>query len=105
MKNTFDEVATSQYEIQNNVGNLLEKTTAITAEVQNITKSFKKDILENFSLVKSEIKQELKNQKQEIVTTINSIRESIESSKALPFVVIFCTMLIIGVMVLLKFVF
>ncbi|MFN3134996.1 MAG: hypothetical protein ACK44H_05425 [Candidatus Kryptonium sp.] len=105
MKNTFDEVATSQYEIQNNVGNLLEKTTTITAEIQNITKSLKKDISENISVVKSEIKQELKNQKQEIVSAVNSIHESVESLKALPVIIVFCTLLIIGAVILLKFVF
>lgn len=105
MQNVFNEVATSQYEIQNNISNLLEKIISLTTEVPNITKSIKKDISENFTLIKSEIKQELKNQKQEIASSINSITESIESLKGYYMVIILCTVLIIGAMILLKFVF
>lgn len=105
MKKTFDEVATSQYEIQNSMGNMLEVITNLNAEVPNITRTLKKDISENFTVAKSEIKQEIKSQKQEIIGAVNSIRESVESLKALPMIIVFCTLLIIGAVVLLKFVF
>jgi|GEM_PF-742199 len=105
IKNVFDEVATSQYEVQNNMGNLLEKVTVLTAEIPNISKSFKKDITENLGILKAEISKELKTQKQDIISAVNSVNESIQSLKGYPAIIIFCTLLIIGAMILLKFVF
>ncbi len=105
IKNVFDEVATSQYEVQNNMGNLLEKVTVLTAEILNISKSFKKDITENLGILKAEISKELKTQKQDIISAVNSVNESIQSLKGYPAIIIFCTLLIIGAMILLKFVF
>jgi len=105
IKNVFDEVATSQYEVQNNMGNLLEKVTVLTAEIPNISKSFKKDITENLGILKAEISKELKTQKQDIISAVNSLNESVQSLKGYPAIIIFCTLLIIGAMILLKFVF
>ena len=105
IKNVFDEVATSQYEVQNNMGNLLEKVTVLTAEILNISKSFKKDITENLGILKAEISKELKTQKQDIISAVNSLNESVQSLKGYPAIIIFCTLLIIGAMILLKFVF
>lgn len=105
IKNVFDEVATSQYEVQNNMGNLLEKIAILTAEFPNLSKSLKKDITETIAVLKTEISKEIKNQKQDIVSIINSLNEPIQSLKGYPTIIIFCTLLIIGAMILLKFVF
>ncbi|MEN3039469.1 MAG: hypothetical protein ABDI07_10045 [Candidatus Kryptonium sp.] len=105
IKNVFDEVATSQYEVQNNMGNLLEKIAILTAEFPNLSKSLKKDITETIAVLKTEISKEMKNQKQDIVSIINSLNEPIQSLKGYPTIIIFCTLLIIGAMILLKFVF
>jgi len=105
IKNTFDEVATSQYEIQNSIGNIFEKVASITAEISNVSKSVKKDIAESFQVVRSEIIKEMKSQKQDITASINSINEAVQSLKGYPAIIIFSTLLIIGAMILLKFVF
>ncbi len=106
IKSTFDEVATSQYEIQNNIGNLLEKVAVITTEIPNVSRTVKKDIAESFQVIKSEIIKELKAQKQDLTTSINSINETVQSFKSYPFIIIICTLLIIiGAMILQKFVF
>ncbi|CUU02953.1 hypothetical protein JGI2_00919, partial [Candidatus Kryptobacter tengchongensis] len=94
-----------QYEVQNNMGNLLEKVTVLTVEIPNISKSFKKDITENLGILKAEISKELKTQKQDIISAVNSLNESVQSLKCYPAIIIFCTLLIIGAMILLKFVF
>jgi len=105
IKNVFDEVATSQYEVQNNMGNLLEKVTVLTAELPNATNIIKRDVYQNIQVLKSEIAKEIKNNATQITTAINETKELIQSFKGIPAIIIFCTVLIIGTIILMKFVF
>ncbi len=105
IKNIFDEVATSQYEVQNNMGNLVEKVTVLTAELPNATNIIKRDVYQNMQVLKSEISKEIKNSISQITTSINETKELVQSLKGIPAVIIFCTVLIIGAIILMKFVF
>jgi prefoldin subunit 5 len=105
IKTFFDEMATSQFEIQNNIGNLAEKVTVVVTEVPKISGTLKKDISEEFKVLKSELLSELKKQGQSLTLSINSINESVQSLKGYPAIIIFATLIIIGAMILLKFVF
>ncbi len=105
IKNVFDEVATSQYEVQNNIGNLLEKVTVLTTEIPNATNGIKRDVFQNMQVIKSEIVKEIKNNTTQITTSISEVKESVQSLKGIPAIIIFCTILIIGVLILMKFVF
>ncbi len=105
IKTLFDEMATSQYEIQNNIGNLAEKVTVVVTEVPKMSGTLKKDISEEFKVLKSELLSELKKQGQTLTSSINSVNESIQSLKGYPAIIIFATLIIIGAMILLKFVF
>jgi hypothetical protein len=105
IKTLFDEMATSQFEIQNNIGNLAEKVTVVVTEVPKISGTLKKDISEEFKVLKSELLSELKKQGQSLTSSINSINESVQSLKGYPAIIIFATLIIIGAMILLKFVF
>jgi hypothetical protein len=98
-------MATSQFEIQNNIGNLAEKVTVVVTEVPKISGTLKKDISEEFKVLKSELLSELKKQGQSLTSSINSINESVQSLKGYPAIIIFATLIIIGAMILLKFVF
>ncbi len=104
-KSTLDEVATSQFEIQNNMANFIERINLITSEISNTTKTVKKDTAESLQVVKAELLKELKAQKQDIITAFSSVSDSIQSLKGLPFFMVFLTVLIIAVIILTKFVF
>lgn len=104
-KSTLDEVATSQFEIQNNMANFIERINLITSEISNTTKTIKKDTAESLQVLKAELVKELKAQKQDIIASFNSLSESIQSLKGLPFFMVFLTVLIIAVIILTKFVF
>ncbi len=104
-KSTLDEVATSQFEIQNNMANFIERINLIASEITNTTKTIKKDTAESLQVVKAELIKELKSQKQDLIASFSSINENFQSLKGLPFLMVFLTILIIAVIVLTKYVF
>lgn len=103
-KATLDEIVTSQFEIQNNMANFTERINVVTSEIPNLSKTIKKDTLESLQVLKAELTKELKAQKQELATMFGSINETIQSLKGYPAIMIFCTVIIIAVMILLKYV-
>ncbi len=104
-KSTLDEVATSQFEVQNNMANFIERINLITSEITNTTKTIKKDTAESLQVVKAELVKELRSQRQDLIATFSSLNENFQSLKSLPFLMIFLTVLIIAVIVLTKFAF
>ncbi len=104
-KSTLDEVATSQFEVQNNMANFIERINLITSEITNTTKTIKKDTAESLQVVKAELVKELRSQKQDLIVTFSSLNENFQSLKSLPFLMIFLTVLVIAVIVLTKFAF